>query len=132
MKLGRAPPAKEQTVRDLANIAEGKGPKSPFEQHIVPTAKILKMGRTTWRCDQSKWPYGKGQPFCDNTAAEISTQANDALKTIKTGSTELPGAAAFVSEEPEADDKLGDAPAAWADYKGPAATPPYPGNTNSK
>lgn len=90
------------------------------------------MGRTIWRCDQSKWPFGKGQPFCDNTAKEIETQADDALKTINTGSTEkAPGAAAFVSEDP-AEDKLGDVPSPWADFKGPAATPPYPGNTNSK
>ena len=132
MKLGKAPPPKEQTVRDLANIAEGKGPTSPFVQNIVPTSKILEMGRTTWRCDQLKWPFGKGQPFCDNTAAEIRNSADDGLKTINTGSTEQPGAAAFVSEDPEGDDKLGDAPDSWADYKGPAATPPYPGNTNSK
>jgi hypothetical protein len=131
MKLGKAPPPKEQTVADLAKIAEGKGPETPFKQHIVPTAKVLQMGRTTWRCDQSKWPFGKGQPFCDNTANEIRARNEDALKTINTGKAELPEAAAFVSEDPE-EDKLGDAPDSWFGYKGPAETPPYPGNTNSK
>lgn len=33
----KAPPPKEQTMRDLANIAEGKGP-TPYTQEVIPNS----------------------------------------------------------------------------------------------